>query len=40
VRTGRPRHRDDVLEGLEAAPGAIAGLYRGEDLGERVIRLA
>jgi len=40
VRTGRLHHREDVLDGLEAAPDAIAGLYRGENLGKRVIRLS
>jgi len=34
------RYREDVLEGLEQAPDAIAGLYRGENLGKRLIRLA
>ena len=40
VREGKLRYREDILEGLEAAPGAIAGLYRGENLGKRLIRLA
>ena len=31
---------EDVLDGLEQAPGSIAGLYRGENLGKRVIRVA
>jgi NADPH-dependent curcumin reductase CurA len=39
VRTGKLRHREDILEGIEHAPGAIAGLYRGENLGKRLIRL-
>lgn len=39
VREGRLRYREEILEGLEAAPDAIAGLYRGENLGKRVIRL-
>jgi NADPH-dependent curcumin reductase len=39
VRTGALRYREDVLDGLESAPDAIAGLYRGENLGKRVIRL-
>jgi NADPH-dependent curcumin reductase CurA len=39
MREGRLTHREDILEGLEAAPDAIAGLYRGENLGKRVIRL-
>mgnify|MGYP006189124409 FL=1 len=37
---GLIRYREDVLEGLEQAPDAIAGLYRGENLGKRLIRLA
>ena len=40
VREGRIRYRDDILDGIEQAPGAIAGLYRGENLGKRLIRLA
>lgn len=40
IREGRLRHREDVLDGIESAPDAIAGLYRGENLGKRVIRLA
>ncbi len=39
VREGRLNYREDVLDGLDAAPGAIAGLYRGENLGKRLIRL-
>ena len=39
VREGKLVWQEDVLEGLEACPDAIAGLYRGENLGKRVIRL-
>jgi NADPH-dependent curcumin reductase CurA len=39
VRAGQIRYREEVLEGLESAPGSIAGLYRGENLGKRVISL-
>jgi hypothetical protein len=39
VRAGKLRYREDILEGIEQAPGAIAGLYRGENLGKRLIRL-
>lgn len=39
LREGKLTHREDILDGLEAAPDAIAGLYRGENLGKRVIRL-
>ncbi len=40
VRSGAIRYREDILEGIEQAPGAIAGLYRGENLGKRLIRIA
>ncbi len=39
VRDGRLKYREEILEGLEAAPDAIAGLYRGENQGKRLIRL-
>jgi len=39
VRSGVLRYREDVLEGMQACPDALAGLYRGENLGKRVIRL-
>jgi NADPH-dependent curcumin reductase CurA len=39
VRAGRLRYAEDILDGIEAAPDAIAGLYRGENRGKRLIRL-
>ena len=39
VRSGGLRYREEFLDGLEAAHDAIAGLYRGENLGKRLIRL-
>jgi len=39
VRDGRLKYREEILEGLESAPDAIAGLYRGENQGKRLIRL-
>lgn len=39
VRDGRLRYREEILDGIAAAPDAIAGLYRGENLGKRLIRL-
>lgn len=39
IRSGKLRYVEDVLEGLDKAPDAIAGLYRGENLGKRLIRL-
>lgn len=40
LREGRIQVLEQVLEGLEAAPDSIAGLYRGENVGKRVIRVA
>ena len=40
VRAGKIRYREEFLEGIETAPSAIEGLYRGENLGKRLIRLA
>jgi len=39
IKAGSIRYREDILDGIEHAPGAIAGLYRGENLGKRLIRL-
>jgi NADPH-dependent curcumin reductase CurA len=39
VREKKLRYREDILDGIEKAPGSIAGLYRGENLGKRLIRL-
>ena len=39
IRSGQLRYREEFLDGLELAPDAIAGLYRGENLGKRVIRV-
>jgi NADPH-dependent curcumin reductase CurA len=39
VRAGRLAYREDVLEGIEACPGAIAALYRGENSGKLLVRL-
>ena len=40
IRDGTIRYREDILEGMQNAPDAIAGLYRGENLGKRLIRIA
>ena len=39
LRAGELRYLEDILEGLDKAPDAIAGLYRGENLGKRLIRI-
>ena len=40
VKAGLVRYREDILDGLELAPDSISGLYRGENLGKRIIRIA
>ncbi|WP_290866612.1 NADP-dependent oxidoreductase [Aquabacterium sp.] len=40
VRQGKLRYLEDVLDGIEHAPDAIASLYRGDNLGKRLIRIA
>jgi NADPH-dependent curcumin reductase CurA len=39
VRAGKLRYEEDILDSLEACPDAIAGLYRGENRGKRLIRV-
>ena len=40
VTAGQVRYREDILDGIEHAPDSIAGLYRGENLGKRLIQIA
>ena len=39
VRQGKLRYLEEIQDGIEACPGAIARLYRGENLGKSLIRL-
>lgn len=39
VRDGRLRSREEIVDGIEQAPGAIAELYAGRNAGKRLIRL-
>jgi NADPH-dependent curcumin reductase CurA len=39
-RQGLIQYRADILEGIEHAPGSIAGLYRSENFGKRLIQIA
>lgn len=39
IREGRLAYREDILDGIEACPDALAGLYRGENRGKRLIAL-
>lgn len=37
VREGKLSYKEDILQGIEEAPDALAGLYRGENSGKRLI---
>lgn len=39
VRDGRLRYREDIVDGIEHAPGSIADLYTGANEGKRLIQL-
>lgn len=39
LREGSLVYREDIVDGLDAAPAALEGLYRGENRGKKVIRL-
>ena len=39
LRAGRLNYREDILDGLEQAPGAIRQLYDGANSGKLLIRL-
>ena len=40
VAGGRVRYREDVVDGLENAPAAFAGMLRGENFGKLVVRVS
>ena len=39
IRAGKVKYLEDVQQGIEHAPDAIAGLYRGDNLGKRLIQV-
>ncbi len=40
LRDGRLRALEDRLEGLEQMPAALAGLFEGDNVGKRIVRIA
>jgi NADPH-dependent curcumin reductase CurA len=40
IRSGQLRSKEDVVVGLEHAPGALARLFRGENLGKQLLKIA
>jgi NADPH-dependent curcumin reductase CurA len=39
IREGKLKYREDILQGIEAAPASIAKLYAGENNGKLIIKL-
>ena len=39
ILDGRLRYREDIVDGLEALPGAFVGLFQGENFGRKLARL-
>ena len=37
---GKLRHREDVRDGLEAAPNALVDLYTGDNSGKLLVKIA
>ncbi len=40
VREGKLKYREDVVEGLDAAPGALIGLLAGKNFGKLLVRVS
>ena len=40
VRAGKLKYHEDVIEGFENMPRALIGLFLGENLGKRVVKVA
>jgi len=40
VREGKIKYREDVIEGLEAAPEGLIGLLKGRNFGKLLVRVA
>ena len=39
IEDGKIQYREDIVDGLEAAPAAFVGMLKGENFGKRVIRV-
>jgi NADPH-dependent curcumin reductase CurA len=40
VRDGRIKYREDIVDGLDAAPAALIGLFEGRNFGKMLVRVA
>ena len=39
LREGKIKYREDVVEGLENTPRAFVGLFKGENIGKRIVKV-
>jgi NADPH-dependent curcumin reductase CurA len=40
VRDGRIKYREDIVDGLDAAPSALIGLFEGRNFGKMMVRVS
>jgi len=40
IASGRIKYRETVMEGIESAPEAFIGLFKGANMGKMVVRIA
>jgi NADPH-dependent curcumin reductase CurA len=40
VATGRLKHREDIVDGLESAPSALIGLFQGRNFGKLIVQVS
>jgi NADPH-dependent curcumin reductase len=40
VREGKIKYREDIVDGLENAPGAFIGMLNGKNFGKLIVRIA
>jgi len=40
VRAGKIKYREDIVEGFENMPKAFIGLFHGENIGKRIVKVA
>jgi NADPH-dependent curcumin reductase CurA len=40
VRDKRIKYREDIVDGLDAAPEALAGLFEGRNFGKLLVRVS
>jgi NADPH-dependent curcumin reductase CurA len=40
LSTGKVKYRETILDGIKAAPSALAGLFTGSNTGKMLVRLS